>query len=191
YFIGTGHGLVALALVTLLTGVAGSVAKAWLSFRVEPGLRVAAGNVSRAAFRGLSAYGVWLFVLSVTRLLIQQVNPVLIGARLAPAMITRYSIATRLVGYATALLVSGTGVMTPVAATLHAQGSSQTQRALFVRGSAYCTLIALFFLTGFVLLGRPFISLWMGPRLDDAWPPLVILALGETLPMAQCMTWSM
>lgn len=188
YLIGQGHGLAALAWLMLLTTLLGAVFKAWLNFRIEPALRIAVGHVQWRAFHSLCSYGIWLFILSVTRLISSQVNPVIIGARLAPALVTPYSIATRLVGYAVSLVVSCTGVLAPVATTLHAQGSNQAQRSMFIRGGTYCSLIAFFFLTLFILLGQPFIRLWMGPSQEQAWLLLVILALGETLPLSQAVS---
>jgi O-antigen/teichoic acid export membrane protein len=162
-----------------------------LSFAVEPSLRLGFGLIRRAALRNLGAYGVWLFIMSVMRLIVGQINPVLIGARLSIQLVTPYSIAVRLMGYAVAVLITGTNVLTPVATTLHAQGSEEAKRKLFVLGGVYCALMGLFFLTLFVFLGRAFIRLWMGPALEQAAALLVILAAGEALSMSQWVTYSM
>jgi len=67
YFIGTGHGLLALALVTLLTSALGGAIKALISLRLEAGLRVGLAHVNRHAAGSLYGYGIWYFMLSLVR----------------------------------------------------------------------------------------------------------------------------
>jgi O-antigen/teichoic acid export membrane protein len=116
-------------------------------------------------------------------------------------------------------------VLTPVATTLHAQRRQEEEKNLFIHGGKYCFALALFFLLSFLLLGRSFIQLWVGPSLSgfthnlllptslggdltvlsqssvgmaefagrfrlvpNSARVLVILALGELLPMSQWIT---
>jgi O-antigen/teichoic acid export membrane protein len=191
WLIGSGEGLVALALITLLTTAAGATAKAVLSFRTDPRLRVRLSSVKLAAARRIYAYGVWYFVLSVSPLVVSQITPLIIGARLAVQKVTPFSVATRLIGCGTSLLTAATGVLTPFMTTLHAQEKHDQQRQLFLTGGKYCLTLALFFLIWFTVLGRPFLILWMGPALASAAPLLTLLAVAEVLPMSQWATNSM
>src|SRR5439155_9488004 len=63
------------------------------------------------------------------------------------------------------------------------------QRSLFLEGGKFCLVLALFFLSLFVFLGPALLRLWTG--LLAAYPLLLILALGELLPMSQWLTYSM
>jgi O-antigen/teichoic acid export membrane protein len=191
FLISQGYGLVALAMVTLATTVGASLAKAYFSFVHDPELSVHWRHIKGPALRSLYGYGIWLFAISVTRIVLGEVNPLLIGVFLGPGPVTPYSIAKRLMGYATSLLIAGTNVLTPVATTCHAQGTQETQKTMFFQGGRYCTLLALFFLTAYAFLGRPFIRLWMGPEQVSCYPLLMILAVGEVLPMSQWATFSM
>ena len=92
-------------------------------------------------------------------------------------------------GYATSLLLAGANVLTPVATASHAQGSQKTQETILYQGSRYCTLLAVYFLAAFAFLGKPFIRLWMGPELVSCYTLLMILVLGEVLPMSQWATY--
>jgi O-antigen/teichoic acid export membrane protein len=190
WLVGTGHGLVALAVITLLCALLAGSAKAVLSFRLAPGLRLAPGFISREAARGLFGYGLWYFLLSTARNATPQVSPLVIGARLGVALVTPFSVAARLVGYANSLLVAGTQVLTPLAAALHAEGSSVRQQQLFLEGGKFCAALVLALLGLFLCLGAPLINLWMGPALLPAVPLLLVLVLGEALPMSQWITYS-
>jgi hypothetical protein len=74
---------------------------------------------------------------------------------------------------------------------LHAKENHARQQYLFLRGGKYCLGLALFLLLGFLLLGGPFLTLWIGAPVPPAPLVLAVLALGEALPMAQWVTNSM
>jgi O-antigen/teichoic acid export membrane protein len=81
--------------------------------------------------------------------------------------------------------------LTPLATALHAGRQHNQQQRLFLEGGKYCLALELFFFTLFVWLGQAFIGLWIGHKLDYAWQLLVILALGEVLPMSQWLSYSL
>jgi O-antigen/teichoic acid export membrane protein len=190
YFIGNGYGLVALALINLLALAGGQAIKAVISFRLNANLDIGLRQLSRSAARCLFGYGLWYFLLSLTRMMTNQISPILIGALLGVRLVALYSIASRLLSYAAAMLGACTGVLTPVATVLHAEDRREEQQKLLLTGGRYCLAIALFVATLFTLLGAPLVTLWMGEGLRGAAWLLLILALGELLPMSQHATSS-
>ena len=191
WMIGQGNGLVALALITLGCTLGGALAKATISFRLNPELRLGPSHIKRWAAGSLYGYGIWHVLLSLARMALPKLNPVIVGSRLGVAMVTPFAIATRLMEYATSILISSTGVLTPVATTLHAEESRDQQRKLFLLGGKYCLTLALFFCLLFLCLGRPFLILLMGPAFGSSSTLLTILAVGEILPLSQWATTSM
>jgi O-antigen/teichoic acid export membrane protein len=189
-FIGNGYGLVALALINLLSLAGGQAIKAVISFRLNSHLVLGLRQLSRSAARCLFGYGLWYFLLSLSRMMTNQISPILIGALLGVRLVALYSIASRLLSYAAAMLAACTGVLTPVATTLHAEDRRGEQQQLLLDGGRYCLALALFVATLFTLLGAPLVTLWMGENLRAAAWLLLILALGELLPMSQHATSS-
>jgi O-antigen/teichoic acid export membrane protein len=183
-----GGGLASLAVVTLAVTVCAGLAKAGLSFRESRGLRIGPRWVTRAGVREIFGYSVWSFLGSITRLARAQLMPVLIGSLLGVGLVTPYAIAARLVAAAALVLQASTGVLTPLATTLHARDDRGRQRGLFVLGGRCCFALSLFLLTALLLLGAPFIELWVGRHLLAAVPLLTVLALGELLPNSQSVT---
>lgn len=177
-------GLETLALILLGSTIVTLSAKALATFRLDGTLRVAFRDVTAAATRMLVNFGVWSWLLSVCRMFSGTCGPILIGARLGVACVTPYSIAARLVGLAYALLMTGSGVLTPIATSLHATDQHDKQQRLILEGGKYCTALTLFFVGGLILLGEPFLDLWMGRSIASAYAALVVLALGETLPLS-------
>lgn len=188
YLVHDSGDLVALAVLTLVTALAGGLAKAVLCFRLIPALRVTPVLARLGAGRALVSYGAWRLVLEIGFLLSSHMSLVIIGACLSVALVTPFSIAARVVGYATAILTACTGILVPVCAGLDADEDHQRQRRLLTEGGAICTAFALYFLGIFVFLGRPMISLWMGPELADSARWLAILGLGQVPRMTQWVT---
>ena len=177
--------LVPLAWATLLCALAGGLAKAVATFACDPAARISPRLVERSAVRGLLTFGCWSWLLSVSRMATAQAGPVLIGAWLSVAAVTPFHIAARLVASFSSLLVAGSGVLTPLAAGLHATDRHDSQRRLVLDGGKCCFALALFF-AGFALcLGDAFLQLWMGFALDACFAVLVVLTLGELLPLSQ------
>jgi len=92
--------------------------------------------------------------------------------------------------YANTFLIAGTQVLTPLATAHHATDNADDQRRLFLDGGRYSLFLALGFVTVFAWLGEPLITLWLGAEYAYTWTFLMVLALGELLPMSQWISYS-
>jgi O-antigen/teichoic acid export membrane protein len=179
-----------LGLIVLLTTVLEWAAKVIATFVLDPGLRLRRSLVRREVGKKLWGYGIWYFFLSMEKSIGDRFIPPIVGATLGATMATLYSIPARLIAYAVAVVMSGTQVLTPLATALYAEDKQRQQRHLVLEGGKYCLAIGLLLLTLFAFLGGPLVRLWIGPGWDAAWPLLMILALGELLPMSQWLGYS-
>ncbi|OAI48122.1 hypothetical protein AYO44_07990 [Planctomycetaceae bacterium SCGC AG-212-F19] len=182
------HGLTTLAWITLASTLLAGVGKAWLSFRLDPGLRLARHAISRDAARTLLHFGAWSWVGTVARIVTEQCGPNLIGSLMGLAAAPPFSIAAQLVGRAGKLLVAASGVLVPVATVLHAADRHAEQQRLVRDGGKFCLALGLYFVALFILLGEPLLHLWLGRPMDHAFTMLVILAIGESLPLGQLVS---
>jgi O-antigen/teichoic acid export membrane protein len=190
YFIGQGHGLVALSVIVLSTTLLSALVRAACCFRLDPGLRLGGGQVERGMARKLGGYGFWYFFLSMERPAGQLVVPPLIGYWLGPVMTTLHSFPARLTGYASSVMTSGSQVLTPIATAMHAERRHTEQQELVIEGSKYCFALGLYFICLFLWLGQPLLNLWVpGSLLQSAGLLLAILALGDLLPMSQWINY--
>ncbi len=190
YLIGQGHGLIALAIITFSTSLLQGLSKWSLAFWIEPRLRLGFGWVQRDAVRILFDYGVWFFLLSLARTITPQIPLTLIGHWLSVAKVAVFRIPTQLVAYADGFLISATQVLTPIATSLHANRKATEQQRLFLEGGKFSLLLAFYVLVSFCWLGEPFIRRWIGAEYSSTWRLLMILALGEFLPMSQWVSYS-
>ncbi len=190
WWVNDGGGLLALAVITLVTSLGQGLAKVWLAFHLEPRLRFQPRWIDAGAGRELFGYGVWYFLLSLSRTITPQISPTIVGHRIGAALVTALRIPMQLTSYANTFLITGTQVLTPVATAHHATNSADRQKTLFLEGGRYSLFLALGFVTLFGWLGEPLIRLWMGEEYAYTWALLMILAVGELLPMSQWISYS-
>lgn len=190
WLVSHGFGLAELAILTLGTATCVGLAKAILSFRINPELRIAPRCLSRESARELFGYGAFNFIITIARMTRIQFTPLLIGALLSPVAVTFYSIPKRLLDYTEKLFAATTGMLTPMSASLQAQGKELLQQQLILRASRVMTTLGAVFLVFYLALGRSLIVLWMGAAWDSAYTLLIILALGEMLVLTQIVNWN-
>lgn len=188
YLVANGHGLVALATITLVATIVAAVAKALAAYRIHKPLSIRPGHFRQGHVHELFGFGLWYFLLSVGRMFTSQLSRLLIGSGLGVALVTPFSIAASLIAYGNAFLVAGTGVLTPLATRFHARDEHEKQLRLFLQGGRICTFFGICLLGGYLCLGKAFLALWVGSDIDASFDVLVILALGELLPMSQSIT---
>jgi O-antigen/teichoic acid export membrane protein len=185
FCVSRGGGLVSIAVLMLAATLATATAKGMIAHRLAPRLSIALRHVCASRGRELFGYSFWYLLLSMNRMFTSQLSRLLIGSCLGPALVTPFSIAASVIGYGNALLVAWTGVLAPVATAYHAGDQHDRQRRLYLRGSRFCTYFAFVMLGGYLFLGHPFLSLWVGKDVGASFSVLVVLAIGELLPMAQ------
>lgn len=191
--IGNGYGLIAMGVISLLTMAGTQAVKGILvhGLAIAPAIRPR--HVTRDAAHALFGIGLWNFVLSMSAVVNSQAGVTIIGSKLSGlpvALVTPFSIAQRLMAYGHDFLVASTGVLTPVAITLHADQRDDQQKILFLEGSKFCLALSMFFLSILMILGQPIIAVWMGSQFAWAHTLLLIMAIGEALPASQWVAYS-
>jgi O-antigen/teichoic acid export membrane protein len=190
WWVGRGGGLVALGVIQLLSLAGMQSIKAAVAIRLDRTLRISLRHMTKVAARGLAGMGFWNLMLATADIVGGEAPPMIVGSRLGVGLVTPYNIAGRLVGYGRDFLIASTGVLTPMAIANHAEENHAHQRTLFLEGSKFCLALTVMCVVAFIVLGKTLIGLWVGPSLEHAWKLLVILSIGEALPMSQWVAYS-
>jgi O-antigen/teichoic acid export membrane protein len=162
--LGAGGGLVTLASIQLATSLASGIALAVASRRVYPELRVGLGGWRRDHLRTLVTFGAFASILQIASLVMYHTDTVMIGALLPVRSITFFAIAVNLIDYARRLVGGVSQTMTPMASALGAGGRTEGLQRAVLTGARLATLVLLPVLVTFMIRGRTFIGLWMGPE---------------------------
>lgn len=191
YFIHNGSSLTDLALIVFATNIISCLAYAVLCWRVEPALSFAWRDVRRSTMARILNEGLQFAALNSARTLGSQVGVLVAGFTLSLSAVSTFAVAKQLASYANAFLVAAVQPALARGTALHFAGDIVTQRSMLLTGGRYAAGASFFFVGGLVLLGDHFISLWQSGRQEAAYIPLIILILGEALPMSQWVAFNL
>ncbi len=160
----TGHGIVAIALCELLAAAIGNCLLAYIARRIYPELRIRLTRPRREVLRKIWSYSVYAFLLMVAGQLIYQTDNLVVGAFVSASAVTFYSIGNSLCRYTQQIIAAMTITFTPAASTYEASGNTASLRALYYNGTRATMALSLPIVITFLIRGRTFIGLWMGPQ---------------------------
>jgi O-antigen/teichoic acid export membrane protein len=187
-FLKMGFGLVTLALVQLVTYVAGYSAEVVIIrlLRLLPGYQFIWRRPDYDEMKPVVRHSWYSFLLSLANRVNYQVDTIVIAVFLPVGEVTFYIIGLRLIEYLRDLLNSSTMIVAPLVSSLEAVGDSPQVSSLLVRSTKYSLMIGLLGGAGLLSLGKDFIRLWMGARFENpAGNVLVILTLGMIVSCTQ------
>jgi O-antigen/teichoic acid export membrane protein len=190
WLINSHSPLAELAYIVVGVSIAGYAARIAMCWWVEPRLAPRPGLFSRTVASDLFVFGIWFSLLSFFRAITPNLAPFVIGHSLGARAVTTFTIPKMLTSYTTWLMISATQVAAPKAAVYHFGDNPQAQRELFITGGRYSWALTLFFLGGAVFLGFPLLSLWQSAPQPQEYRLLVILMLGEVIPLSQWITYN-
>jgi O-antigen/teichoic acid export membrane protein len=190
WLIHSGSGLVELAWIVAGTTVASYLVRAFVCWWLEPRLRLRLRLFSRPLVYEIFAFGFWFSLMIFSRAALPNVAPFVIGHGLGAAAVTTYTIPRMLVTYSSWITVSATQAVAPRAAVYHFGQEHEKQQELFLGGGRYACALSLFFVGGAVLLGLPLLNLWQGGVQRIEYDLLIVLILGEAIPMSQWITYN-
>ncbi len=186
FIISTGGGLVELAWMITGSNLLEHLALAVAARRYLPELRFAPSLIDRASFRRIRGYSLHALLAMLAGRISFQTDSVVINAFLAPQFITFFAVGARLVENVKSSLRAITTVLTPAVSTLEAKGDQAAICRLLVDGSRYVLWAILPVQAGLMLLGRPFLALWLGSSYAESCTPvLLILAAPLALALSQ------
>jgi len=106
--------------------------------------------------------------LNGANLIILQLDALVIARFLPVAMITHFSIAGSLTGYARQVVSSISQTITPRVSALEGAGHAQRVRDVPLAAARVATLVVLPIIATFMIRGPSFISLWMDPQYGES-----------------------
>jgi O-antigen/teichoic acid export membrane protein len=159
-----GHGIVAIALCELVAMLVRCVWLALISRRIYPDLRITLKIPNREVLRKIWSYSAYAFLLTVASQLVYQTDNLVVGAFVSAVGVTFYSIGNSLCRYTQQIVESMTGTFIPAASTYESGGNTAGLRSLYVNGTRLAVAVSSPILITFLVRGRTFIGLWMGPQ---------------------------
>lgn len=184
-FLNSGYGVVALAVITMIGGLAEYSAMAVCAKRLYRPLKISWQAVHFGRCKELFGFGIYRFIWIIANQLIFYTDSVVIGVFLNAAAITYYAIAGSLINYGRNIVALTSDTLYPAAARLDAKKDMAGLRELEILGTTMALLVGLPICLGFLFLGKQFIALWMGKAYVSSAAILIILTIPQITSMSQ------
>lgn len=150
------------------------------------GVKVKLVQWDRALFRESLIYTVLMFVQSIVAQINGSLDNIIIGAFISTVAVTIYSYGLQLFNMFEQLAVSLSSVMLPtVSKIIKNDPSPQAMEDIVVRVGKYQFMLVGGALSAFIVLGREFISIWLGPEYNSVWAITLILVASSLLQLVQ------
>jgi O-antigen/teichoic acid export membrane protein len=179
-----GRGLLAIGAITVAINVLSYLIFAFMAVYALP-VRLSMRCVDGRVFREMAGYGVFTFAILAAEKLRFQSDAMVIAALLSATAITYFSIAARLVEYASYAVRSMSQIFTPMSSQFHATGDLVRLQRTFVGGNRASAFIMFPLCMTLIVLGKPIIEAWVGSRYVASYAVLVLLIIPRTLYLAQ------
>lgn len=184
YFVGQGHGIMALALIQLLSCVLFNTLFYIVSKYCFPGLSVGRRWFDRAIVKDLTHISVWSFLSNLCYLLKYRLDAIVIGVILGPVVVTHYVVGSRLADYFRELLFQATNLSMPILTRYHMLEQQHELRDKLRLLLKINSTLAFFGGGMIMVVGQAFIGTWMGARFLDAYPILIVLICAMIIEVA-------
>jgi O-antigen/teichoic acid export membrane protein len=170
-----GGGVVAVAAAYLPLELAMQVPMVLAIRRTAPELKLGFRGATREFARSVASFGAAQFVMGVSAQARIRAPEAVIGAFLPVGRVTSYTIARRLGAIPNMLSDQFVNVLMPLASHLHAGNERSRLRAVQVASTRVALAISLVVACPLLVLGRPFITAWLGPQYAGSTTPMLLL----------------
>jgi O-antigen/teichoic acid export membrane protein len=172
-----GYGIVALsALGTGLTLFNGLIVAA-VAKRMYSLLSLSLSLARKNYLKELLDYGYKSFTVGIAAALVYQFDLFVCATYLPPDKVARYSLAATLITYSIQFLNAIITTLGPLTAELYATKRIEDLRTLFINGSKIMYMIGGLMVSGALIFGKSFYTLWVGSNYSDCSVILSILII--------------
>jgi O-antigen/teichoic acid export membrane protein len=184
-----GYGIIAVAVATLIVSVFSLVFNGFLVRWADPGITIDLKRTNWRRMKELASYSFYSFLSSTGEYLRFYTDSVVIGRVLTIALITPFSIASRLMDYFKSVLGAVNGPVMARMSELDGQERQEELRAFFISSTRHTMMITLLVAAILLLDGKALIQLWVGPQFSVSYTLTVILLVGYIASFGQqpCM----
>ncbi len=190
-FLKLGGRLITLGLIALAAVMVQYFFQVVWAHKIFPHLKINPRLANKKTLKMIAGFSIYTFIIGISFRISYYTDSIVIGSFLAAQQITFFAIGNNLIMYLMQLVSNITVVLTPLASTFEAKSDFEHMRRLLFVGTRYSMMIILPVAFTFLVLGKPFINLWMGPEYADASSKVLrILTWGYIGALSQLVTGS-
>ncbi|WP_028326080.1 lipopolysaccharide biosynthesis protein [Desulfatirhabdium butyrativorans] len=188
YALSSGHGIVALALITFGVNAAGGLLLVVLYRMLYGDMHLSRRFVRMETALRMLDYSYKNLIAAIGDILRFQIDLVVISAFCPLSHVAVYAIASRLSAYFMESVAAFIGMSIPLFSGLDARGNPDLLRDVYYLLIKIASVLSVYIGGMFLVLGRAFIVRWVGGDFTESYPVLVILTIGIGIALSQYPT---
>jgi len=143
-------------------------------------------RIETALVKEIFRYSVWIFVFAMVGQFQWRAGQVILGKTAGLTEVAIYGVGILLGTYYGAFSTAISGVFLPRATKMTVKEANPAELTdMMTRIGRFSLIVLLLILGGFLLYGRQFVQLWVGPTYEDSWVIAIIIMFSYTLPLVQ------
>ena len=147
-------------------------------FKYRLRLKLSFKNLEWRLLKEIGSYSFWIFLATIADRLYWSTGPFFLGAEIGAVAVAVFSVAVSLHHIYLSFSMAVSGVFLPKVSIMAAKQVSDVEMSnLFIRTGRIQFIVISFFITGFIVFGRPFIELWAGNGYQESYNVAVIFFL--------------
>ncbi len=186
----SGYGIMGLAIATagsqILEGFLMMVAAKIL----VPELRLKPSLPALTTIKEIMDYGIYNFIFGISMQTILYIGPMILGKMLGPEIVTYYVIGANLIPYYGSLIGIISIPLLQVIIAKDVKDEHEDVKKLYLSGTRYTNLLTTYVAFVLIILGKPFLGVWMGYKyvnsnVCSSSLIMSILALSQMIDLSQ------
>ena len=143
-------------------------------------------SYNKKLFKTIFSYSVWIFLFTITGQLFWKSGQMILGVTINTEAVAIFGLAVVISGYFGAFAGAINSVFLPRATSMIEKNSSRKELTnMFVKVGRILTFSLIFIWAGFLLYGKDFIFLWVGPDYEDTYLISITIMTAYILPLIQ------
>lgn len=182
-----GFGSIGIVMVTLALTVVRLVVNIWYCIK-KLDMKINLNYFNKGVFKGLLGYTFFIFLSDLVDQLNSNVDKLLLGRMAGTVAVAIYSTGFSLKNYYTIVSWIVPEMYVPETNRIAIEENNDRKLTeIFTRIGRYNNYLVLLVLTGFILIGKQFINLWVGSEYELSYYVTVILMLAGYIPAVQTL----
>jgi len=178
YFLSNGYGVVAVAVIAMVTELINYAVDMIILRRMYPEMNLTLSYVKKDRIKEMLKYGGFSMITQISDLLRLRALPLIVTYTAGIAYIVYFSIAMRLMEIYYQVIEKVVHILTPVFSQYEGQGNEDQIKRVFWISFRINVVLSILIGAGIIIFANPFIIWWIGPEYTLASTLTVALAIG-------------
>lgn len=182
-----GYKSIAMVIVTSAYNIIYHIATLICCFKkLNMKIKISIKNIDKGLFKSIFNYSFFVFLGLIVDTVFNNTDQVILGSVCGTMAVSIYAVGTKIVNMNMTVSTTISGLFLPrITKMLEEKDSDEKISDLFIKVSRIQIYLMMLILSGFVIFGRQFLNLWVGPDYKDVYY-IILLIIGPALiPLTQ------